>query len=1846
MSMDLDIGPLSWVKGEIDLALERAGQSLAAHAADPSGDELKKACAGVHQAHGALAIVGLDGITEFANAIEQLLAALVDGTAPDAGAAIDAAQGGFAGLRGYLDDLMAGHPDQPLKLFAPYRAMAVARGQSAPGPIALFFPDLTQRPPKREKDIPPLAPDALTARLKAARLGFERGLLKWLKGDPRGIAEMKVSVAMIEMTRSTPAARAYWWVALGVLDAMAADGLPDATQAKTFAMRLGAQIKKFIEGTAETNEQLLREALYQAACASAGGEALAVVRAAYRLDGMVPTATPSETERLLPIVRRLRDLLAAAKDDWNRLCAGTVAALPPFHERAAKIAEEGAATEQPDYTRLTAAILEQTDQMRRDPARHNEVMALEIATALLLAESALESFQSLDAEFAHSTDAVVSRLAALGRGEELGMLELPHLDAMSRRAQERLLLESVAREIRSNLGAIETTLDAYFRDTSRQGTLATVAQPIRQIQGALMVLGQDRANAVLSDCAQEIERFAAPGFAPQANDFENVAKKLSALGFFVTQLQGGAADIDAILEPPAVAKPVQEEAEPLVPAQAPAPAAAASTETPAPAPQPAAPALEREAEPGSTVADEAVAEEALPDFVVEGFEAPAEHPPAAPAAPIEAPAPSADAMRMMESSEEDLDAELLGIFLEEANEVLATIGQQLPQLHAMPGDHEALVTVRRSFHTLKGSGRMVGLTDLGEAGWAVEQVLNAWLHETRPATPALLAMLDLAAGIFKDWIAQLEGGGSSHFDASELIRQCNSLGGAEDAEVAVAVAPAPTIEPVAPEVVATEEVAPEEVAAEEVATEEVAPEEFAAGEVPAEEIPTPMPPSAEVVSFPSPPPIRVGDIEVAPTLYKLYLDETREYIATLQARLGIEEVPGNDVIRSAHTTASISAATGFMPISSLARALENALMRLSMVDASPSDAQRFVFARCAGALEGMLGAVAERRMPGEEEALTAELNAMTPVVKPSLQPVVEQDIEPGIEPTVEPIAEPIAEPVVEPVVEPTVEPSTEPPVEPVVEPIDESAVPEVTITAAERRAARIENEIDPQILPLFLEESVDLMREIGETLRDWRTDPTNAATSRTLQRALHTLKGSARMAGAMGCGELLHSMEDRIDQATRMKSVHAATIDGLETSYDRAAMLIEHLRNPDAAPMEPEAPAQLAAGPEVSVEVQAAEEMPAGHVPAAAEVQHGPAAPGMAHPTPFVPAAQVHLRVRADLVDQLVNEAGEVAIARGRIEGELLALKGALLELTENIIRLRKQLREVEIQAESQMQSQQALASERSQEFDPLEFDRFTRFQEVARMMAESVNDVATVQQTLMRNLDQANAALAAQARLSRELSQRLMGVRMVPFESLAERLHRVVRQAAKDTGKRANLDIRHGQTELDRSVLDKMAGPLEHMLRNSVAHGLEDTAIRIAAGKEAIGQITLALAQEGNEIVVSIADDGAGLDFERIRSRAVEHGLIAPDADPDEAALAQLVLQAGFSTAKEVTTLAGRGVGMDVVKNEATSLGGRIEISSVTGRGATFRIYLPLTLAVTQAVLVTAGNRRYAIPSSMIEQATENKPEAAAKIRAAGSTEWLGNRYPYHYLAALLGEKDATPPQQRRHWILLIKGGTERVALEIDSLSGNQEVVVKAVGPQLARVPGLAGATVLGNGEVVLIINPIALTARVVAHVAPVQAEATAETPVPCAQESSGETGAAAAAPGAAAAAPGAAAVVMVVDDSLTVRKISGRLLARHGYHVLTAKDGVDALEQLTDVMPDVMLLDIEMPRMDGFELARNIRGDKRLQHIPIIMITSRTADKHRQHAQEIGVNFYLGKPYDEDDLLARISECIENKA
>jgi chemosensory pili system protein ChpA (sensor histidine kinase/response regulator) len=408
--------------------------------------------------------------------------------------------------------------------------------------------------------------------------------------------------------------------------------------------------------------------------------------------------------------------------------------------------------------------------------------------------------------------------------------------------------------------------------------------------------------------------------------------------------------------------------------------------------------------------------------------------------------------------------------------------------------------------------------------------------------------------------------------------------------------------------------------------------------------------------------------------------------------------------------------------------------------------------------------------------------------------------------------------------------------------------------------------------------------------------------------------------------------------------------------------------------------------------------------------------------------------------------------------------------------------------------------------------------------------------------------------------------------------------------------------------------------LRNAITHGLESPDSRVAQGKAAMGEISLEIRQEGNEVTLILADDGAGLDLERIRAKAIAQGLLGPGHSRTDQQLAELVFTPGLSTAETVTELAGRGVGLDVVMSEVSGLGGRIELAFTPGQETRFTIRLPLTTAVIQAVLVKIGTRTYALPSVMVEQVQQMRQELLNQARAAGAIEWAGRRYPLHHLPSLLGEPPAAqaPAPRRYSPVLLVRSGVEAVAVEVDEMVGNQEVVVKNIGPQLARVPGIAGATVLGTGEIVLILNPVPLAAR------PASARHVVTNPnvQPMAVPSEPR--------------------IMVVDDSLTVRKITGRLLTREGYLVMTARDGVEALEMLVDAVPDVMLVDVEMPRMDGFDLTRNVRADTRLKDVPIIMITSRTADKHRNYAMELGVNVFLGKPYQEDDLLRQIAGFI----
>ncbi|NMG73878.1 Hpt domain-containing protein [Aromatoleum diolicum] len=1923
--IELDLGPLTWVKNEIDLALARADESLelALDASDATA-RIQFAQTHLHQVRGALSIVGLDGLTQFASSLDQSLGALARGErAPDA-TTLALARRALATIGNYLEELVHGTLDQPLRLLSLYREIHAIRSTDPVSPAELFFPDLSQRPPRRQIAVIELSEDARQNQLRMQRAQFQRGLLQWLRSptDAAGPTAMLNAVKSIEALHTGTPVTNLWYAAQAFLETLLHGDLPVQPEVKRLCSQLDAQLKRLADVPATVPERLIRELLYWTSQAPARTVQQQAIRNTWHLDALIPEAGASVSATpLAPLLKSLQTAMAGAKQAWDEFSEGHAAALPHFASHLSDLAARAPLLGRPALDRLLDSLFEFIRWLRKDPLLCTDQVALEVATALLLADGALER-GAPDSGFSAQVTDTVSRLGALMRGEEVGAAEHSQTVETARRMQEREALGQLSREILSSLAQVEQILDDYFRNQQKRAPLANLATPLKQIEGALTLLGDEQAIALVHDAAATVARFAQSDVAPEPGQFEALAQRLSALGFYVQALQHGPANLQRFLDPAAAARAiVEEEAPPITielpqfaetptapPAPATAPASAAAPLTPAATAVAQAPEMPAEAvvevsaeRPRETIAAEpaehtlefvpleavlvATPETEAPSGDTRSAEAAKPAPEATPeilVAPAPMPAAPPAPPKPAEASAAEIDAELLEIFIEEAHEVLATIGEQLELSRTASDSHEHLIAIRRAFHTLKGSGRMVGLLELGEAAWGMEQTLNRWLQLEWPPSPALHHLIDAAYDTFSGWVHELEAGGSQARDVSELMAEAERLRSSETAIIepaplAPAAPSAPVLEQAAEAEAAGEaaetpfevhaleraasgeilpfsgaeridiEALPEELALdeefpEEISLEDLEPVEAFAPEVAREETPQPidltadvdraetldeaplsemlgtahepaieagsewltdfeladeMPrqqelePTAEIAAeaataLPAeeqaeamPPEVaepaaaedlatlgerdvvRIGNIEVSRPLYDLYLGEARHHLAILHtelARLEINPtlVPAEVTLRAAHTLAGISGTTRVMSVQGLARALEHAIERLRDGAHPPTMEQAAVLKSSNDTLEAMLAQVAVRQMPLVVPELIEQLDSIGRTIPLDTDIDIEAEHMEGAGaadafPAGAQAAEPAATPAV---------------------------------------ATPVQDDLDEQLLPIFLEEGNELVTELHATLRNWRSGAVAGDHAKAIARLLHTLKGSARMAGAMTLGEHVHQLESRFEAARSAEHEPAALIEDLISGLDHAEQLIAALTGTGAA-------------------VSTVAEETAGTAVAAVEAATAETESGSATAT---------LRVRADTVDRFVNEAGEIGIARTRIAGELRTLRRSLLDLTENVIRLRNQLREVEIQADVQMQSRIAHTGTHEGEFDPLEMDRYTRLQELTRMMAESVGDVTTVQQSLLRNLDGAELALNSQARMSRDLQQALMQVRMVPFDSLADRLYRVTRQTAKDLGKRANLDLRGGRIEIDRSVLEHITAPLEHLLRNAFAHGIESPDVRKAVGKDEIGQITLSVSQEGNEIAISLTDDGAGLDYARIAERARASGLLGPDEVADERRLTNLIFLPGFSTASNVSTVSGRGVGMDVVKSETAAVGGRIDIRAAHGKGTEFRIYLPLTLAVTQALLVRAGGRSYAIPSSMIAQVQELKVDALHALREAGGTDWQDVHFNYRYLPRLLGDRVSLPEEQRFNWVLLLRAGAQTLALHVDALRGNQEIVVKNAGPQLARIVGISGATVLGDGEIVLILNPVALASRGLIAGETVARDTAVESlePLETAQAEHQPT-------------------VMVVDDSLTVRKITGRLLEREGYRVITAKDGVDALERLIETVPDVILSDIEMPRMDGFDLLRNIRADERTRSVPVIMITSRLADKHRQFAEKMGANEYLGKPYEEGELL-----------
>jgi chemosensory pili system protein ChpA (sensor histidine kinase/response regulator) len=1947
-----DLGPLAWVLDELRKSLEGATKAMRRFVRDAElarGSDLTELDAShlriarqqLHQAVGALEMVGLGAPAKVLRAMEAVAQKYVQRPelcSDDAAAKIERAS--FA-LTEYLEGVLKGKSASSVALFPQYRAVQELAGADRIHPADLW--------PVEWRWVPlPLQQVEPLAYAPELRSQMDRLVLKWVKTDDASAAKRMASLcAGLAQGQTALEPRSFWTIAEAFFEAASKGLSPTDIYTKRAASRVLQQYATLARGEPDISERLAQDLLFFCSLSAPAEDqqvpALRAVRAAYGLSS--PKAVDYETEQFgrfdpaLLVLARKR--IASAAETWSALAGGDTNRLKVAAEQFASVAESVVKLH-PESSALAQALNQAIDATLRSGAAPAPAVAMEVATAVLYLEAAYEDMDPTDSHMADRSGRLALRLQHVTAGAESEPMEA-WMEELYRRVSDRQTMGSVVDELRTTLGEVEKSLDQFFRSPQDKTPLREVPSQLAQMRGVFSVLGLDQPSLAALRMRASVEQFLVDDVdeaTARTGIFEKLGSSLGAMGFLIDMLSYQrtlAKKLFVYDEELGEFKPLMGRER----AATPEPVAIDFTADPTIllTPRPAAPP------------------EAVPVVVPE----------------IVVPAAVADPGPVTQATEEDDGSELRDIFLEEAREVVHNGLAAVKALAVDPANLAEQTTLRRAFHTLKGSSRMVGLNEFGEAAWSFEQLLNTWLAEQRPASDELITLSSNAMQAFGRWVEDIAGDTGVEWNAQDFRNASDGLrlngelvllhtpGEPEVVELPASsdvaledvaevpemaqvadvdedehqadfastqmfdeeepAAPAPvdfvstqlvdsldfSVEPPKPDFASTQLVgsldfgsaAPKTAFASTQLSDGLLPSldeklpDFEAGraagfestqaiqtqvadqsaedlragtevndisledfdfgdlEFPADNAGTPasldhleVPPPAEALAdvgsdaateAPGAAEEQVkviGPLRLSIPLYNVYLNEADEWSRRLQTELsewGMElhrPLP-ETAVALAHSLLGSSATVGFTALSEMARSLEQALQHVQLHQQGSPDVA-LVFNNAAEDIRRLLHQFAAGFLKESDESTLEALQAIieTEFPAPSLETAPQE------EDTVVPVdleAQDTEAPVTEVL-------DTEVPVQAIAVEEAPVAIPVMApvATAAPLHIAQgLDEDIDAQdsldedLFPIFEEEAAELLPQMGTALRQWVAHPDNMGARSEILRVLHTLKGSARLAGAMRLGEMSHRMESSIEQVGS-EALQSVQLEPLLAGFDTLQATFAAL---GAAPAEEDDVAAQVSSPTA---VPAAESGPAATTVSTIKLP----APVMAQ-APVRQTANQSIRVRSQLLDRLVNQAGEVMITRSRMDARLTQLRSSLDELGGNLDRLRQQLRDVELQAESQMQSRLAQTKDSAQAFDPLEFDRFTRVQELTRMMAESVNDVATVQRNLQRSVEGAEDDLIAQGRQARELQRDLLRTRMVEFEGISDRLYGVVRQAAKDAGKQVKLDIVGGSIDMDRGVLDRMTPAFEHMLRNAVAHGIEEAAVRGKADKPAVGTITIHVNQESNDVSVAFSDDGGGLHLDKIRAKAIANGVIKAEEVLSEDEAANLIFMPGFSTADQVTELSGRGIGMDVVRSEVNALGGRIETTTKPGQGSTFKLVLPLTTAVTQVVMLRMGEFTIGVPSNLMETVLRVPASTLEQAYQQDGFDMGAERIPFFWAGALLQVSSRSHEAPTKTLpVAVFRSAGQRLAMHVDEVLGNREVVVKNLGPQLARLPGLAGMSVLASGAVVLIYNPVALASVYGDQARQLRLSSGGQTEATLALADSQNP----ALMGGMDLLP----LVLVVDDSITVRRVTQRLLKREGYRVALAADGLQALEKLQEEKPAVVLSDIEMPRMDGFDLARNIRGDENLRDLPIIMITSRIAEKHREHARELGVDHYLGKPYSEDELLGLVRSYCSTPA
>jgi chemosensory pili system protein ChpA (sensor histidine kinase/response regulator) len=1790
---DISSQTLHIVAKELAATLNDARASLEAYAERSDQRAMLEKCADqLHVAHGVLRLVEVYGAALLAEEMEHVTRYLLssDNDQKRQIDGLDALMRSMVQLPTYLERVLSGGRDLALVLLPLLNDLRSVRGSPLLSEGTLLLLNLKSDQPaqptsQRQGEL------SISVAQWARRLRprFQIGLLGYIRGE-RTVQNLEILAKVaekLEQVATTQPVFQLWWVTGAVLEAVRANGLESSATLKRLLGQADRQIKTLYElGEGRYCEDppvdLLNNLLYYVARASTNSGRIAAVRASFKLTELLPVDDSIEEEReslSAPSVKLMRTVAAAIKEDLSKVKdvldifvrrgGGRSEELLPQLELLKKISDTLGVLGLGELRQRVQDEISELSSIVTDGKIPPGESLIKVAGVLLSVEDSLDD-QLVRLILPVSSDALRTEVPA----------EQDH--------EFRLVSEAVLRECIVNLARIKEAVSIAVQkpgDFPPQG-LDNVPQLLRGITAGLLMLGKGRAVELMDAIGAQVRKLIEPGApAPDAIRLERVADAIVSIEYYMETLQSGRTDPWYMLDNAEMCiQTLAEEAPSRVPNISLAGSDGATTV---------------HLNPVETIALERTKRAHA-----------ATHP------LIAVPEP------------EPVDPQFVELFIEEAKEEIASIQHAFPLWDQNPMDLESLALMRRSFHTLKGSGRMVGARSIAEFGWSVENLLNRIIDKTLTRTPGMMAVLRSAIAVLPQLVEQLETGRHNTVPIEALMARAFAYADGREADQG---------------------------------TTTVTQEDRGTGtsRVPAAASAAAAAAQPVAGSRSAPP---AAPPEMDPVLHDIYSKETsshlteiRDYLRKRSGQPAPHDLP-EAVYRAIHTLSGSSKMAEARHGIRITEPLNRVMRKAFDSGHGLSDLGLATLGDAVRAIDNVVSHI------NESTAFFSE--------QPSLLGRL-RDIEAELDAAIARDSSDSSASAVVPAI------LAAPPV---------AAVPAVAAPREEIPAAPTAEEFDHEIANIYSEEATELLEAAESSLSAWNRDRKDKEPVAELQRQLHTLKGGARMAGIRAMGDLSHELETLViqidggsvvgddhahavmqaslDELARMRDlvsngtvpagaiVLMAQIRALSADAPAAARAAADAAAPAAAAPAAAAPAAAAAAAAPAAAAHAASAHAAAAAPAAAPraaptaTAPPPAAPASDEPAPpaasedsvaslelssapvlpgreSAPAERVEMaRVDADLLDTMLNNAGEVSIFRARLDQQVNSIDFNLAELARTVTRLKEQLRGLEIETEAQVLNRHQDVDPRRNDFDPLELDRYSSLQQYSRALAETSGDVASIQGLLESLTREAQNLLTQQSRVITELQNSLMRTRMVPFQRHVQRLTRLVRQAANDTGKRAELVVQGAAAELDRQMLERMVPPLEHMLRNAVVHGIESPARRTSLGKPDVGRISISLERDGAEVVIVVADDGSGISVKLIREKAIALGLADANAKLTDEEAVQLILEPGFSTAGHVTQAAGRGVGMDVVATEVKKLGGGLFIDTTAGKGSRFTIRLPFTLAISQALIVRVADEAYALPLATVEGVVRLPRNIVARHLAkdAPPFEYGGQKYRFQQLGSFVGLGPMRLPDgDVSIAVVLVRAGEHSTALVTDELVGSREIVVKSLGPQISGIRGIAGATILGDGRIVIILDMGSLV-RSEWRARP------AETVVLDQRDRR--------------------TCALVVDDSITVRRVTQRLLERNGMRVLTAKDGVDAVSLLQENLPDIILLDIEMPRMDGYEVAAHVRNDPRLKDIPIVMITSRVSEKHRARAIELGVDDYLGKPYQENQLLDAIEPLVNRRS